>query len=53
MSLISNKKRNTVFFGLIVLGIVMVVLGLLPFPNIMLPPVITGIGFWLLAWGVK
>ena len=38
---------------MITLGIVMIALGLRPLPNVMLPPLITGIGFLVIAWGIK
>tara|TARA_Y100000052_G_scaffold26925_1_gene33020 strand:+ start:7531 stop:7692 length:162 start_codon:yes stop_codon:yes gene_type:complete len=53
MSLIASRKKKTVTSTMAVLGIVMVVLGLLPFPNLSFPPMITGIGFLTLAWGMK
>lgn len=53
MSLIKSSKKTTVFFAMIVLGAIMIVLGLMPAPNILPPPITTGIGFWVLAWGMK
>ncbi|MEE2878536.1 MAG: hypothetical protein VX593_05985 [Pseudomonadota bacterium] len=53
MSLLNSRKKNTVFYAMIVLGAVMVALGLAPAPNIMPPPIVTGLGFWVLAWGIK
>ena len=53
MSLINSSKKNAVFYAMIVLGAIMFALGLSPAPNIMPPPIVTGIGFWVLAWGMK
>ena len=53
MSLITTKKKNTVFLSMIVLGAIMIALGLQSFPHVGLPPVCTGIGFLILAWGMK
>ncbi|WP_370478045.1 hypothetical protein [Tamlana flava] len=38
---------------LIVLGIFMIYLGGFYAPKIMLPPIITGIGFFLIAWALN
>jgi len=35
---------------LIVLGIAMIALGAVAGPKIILPPIITGIGFFVIAW---
>lgn len=53
MALIASSKKKTVMSVMAVLGVVMVVLGLLPFPQLSFPPMITGIGFLTLAWGMK
>ncbi|MEH6409129.1 MAG: hypothetical protein V7741_01285 [Hyphomonas sp.] len=53
MSLINSNKKNAVFYSMIVLGTIMIALGLMPAPNIVPPPIVTGIGFWVLAWGMK
>lgn len=53
MSLIASRKKKTVMSIMAVLGVVMIVLGLVPFPHLMFPPIITGIGFLTLAWGMK
>lgn len=53
MSLIASKKKNAVFLSMLVLGAVMVALGLYPFPHVALPPIFTGVGFLVLAWGMK
>lgn len=47
------EKNNVLLLGLwmmIILGLVMVYLGGLHGPNVMLPPIITGIGFFVIAW---
>lgn len=46
-------KKNIVSGGLVLLGGVMIVLGFVAGPKIMPPPIVTGVGFWLLAWGVR
>lgn len=48
-----ENKKNIVAIGLVLLGIIMLVLGFVAGPKIMLPPIITGLGFFLLAWGIK
>lgn len=53
MSLIKSNKKNVVFYSMIVVGAIMVALGVAPAPNIMPPPIVTGFGFWILAWGMK
>ena len=53
MSLINSKKKNIVFYAMVVLGAVMVALGFLAGPKILPPPIVTGLGFWVLAWGMK
>jgi hypothetical protein len=34
-------------------GAIMIVLGVAPAPDIVPPLILAGIGFWLLAWGMK
>ncbi|MFC6197589.1 hypothetical protein [Ponticaulis profundi] len=53
MSLINSRKKNTLFYIMLVLGVAMIAIGLAPIPNIMFPPVLTGLGFLALAWGLK
>ena len=53
MQLIESKKKKAVMYTVGVLGIVMIALGLAPMPNVMLPPLVTGIGFLALAWGMR
>ncbi len=38
---------------LIILGIVMIYIGGFYTPKIMLPPIITGIGFFIIAWSLN
>ena len=47
------KKRNGLILStiiLVLLGIAMIYLGVFNGPKIVLPPVITGIGFFVIAW---
>lgn len=44
----NGKKKAIVAGGLILLGIAMIVLGA---KGPILPPILTGVGFLLLAWG--
>ena len=46
-------KRNGLIIAavlLVILGIVMIYLGAFFGPKILLPPIITGIGFFIIAW---
>jgi len=43
-----NNKKTFVRAGLGVLGVAMLALGIAP--PLMLPPIITGVGFLLIAW---
>ncbi|MCD6543361.1 MAG: hypothetical protein J7K34_02520 [Flavobacteriaceae bacterium] len=45
-----NKILNTAVILLAIIGIVMIYIGGFYTPNIMLPPVLTGIGFFIIAW---
>lgn len=45
-----NQVLNLGAILLILLGIVMIVLGAMAGPKIILPPIITGIGFFVIAW---
>ncbi|MEQ8557544.1 MAG: hypothetical protein RIB03_04430 [Henriciella sp.] len=51
--LINARKKSVVFYAMILLGAIMIALGVAPAPNILPPPIVTGLGFWVLAWGVK
>lgn len=44
------QKQRIVTVGLIVLGATMIGLGLLG-PRVIVPPIVTGVGFFLIAWG--
>ena len=47
------EKRNSLLIAailLIVLGIVMIYLGAFSTPKLLLPPIVTGIGFFVIAW---
>ncbi|MDO5656187.1 MAG: hypothetical protein Q4G27_08620 [Flavobacteriaceae bacterium] len=48
-----KNKQNIVAVGLVILGIIITILGFTAGPKIMLPPIITGLGFFLIAWGIK
>ena len=50
--MMSNKKKTAVTWLMILLGIVMVVLGFTG-GQIILPPIITGLGFFVIAWGIN
>jgi hypothetical protein len=45
-----NKTLSTAAILLIILGIVMIYIGGFYAPKVMLPPIITGIGFFIIAW---
>jgi hypothetical protein len=47
-----NKILTTTSIALIVLGIAMIYLGGFYGPKMILPPIITGIGFFLIAWAL-
>ena len=50
-------KRNTVLgtaqFLLVILGILMILIGTIFSNKFLLPPIITGIGFIIIAWAFK
>ncbi len=50
-------KKNSVLrisaIALVVLGIIMIYIGGFYAPKVMLPPIITGIGFFIIAWVLK
>ncbi|WP_175418924.1 hypothetical protein [Aureibaculum algae] len=48
-----NKVLSTVAIALIILGIVMIYIGGFYAPKVMLPPIITGVGFFLIAWAIN
>lgn len=47
-------KRNNVLnisgLLMIILGIIMIVLGTNAGPKVLMPPIVTGIGFMIIAW---
>lgn len=51
--MIKSSKTNTVFWAMIILGLLMIGLGAFAGPQVMLPPIVTGVGFLVLAWGIK
>lgn len=48
-----NKILVTTAILLIVLGLTMVYIGGFYAPKVMLPPIISGIGFFLIAWALN
>ncbi|WP_157972911.1 hypothetical protein [Aureibaculum luteum] len=48
-----NKVLSTVAIVLIVLGLVMIYIGGFYAPKVVLPPIITGVGFFLIAWALN
>ena len=48
-----NKILTTTSILLIVLGIALIYLGGFYAPKLMLPPIISGIGFFLMAWALN
>jgi hypothetical protein len=45
-----NKVLTLAAISLTLLGIAMIYLGGFKAPKVMLPPIITGLGFFLIAW---
>ncbi|MCK4561470.1 MAG: hypothetical protein KAT78_01055 [Flavobacteriaceae bacterium] len=45
-----NKALTISGIILIILGVIMIYIGGFYAPKIMLPPIITGIGFFIIAW---
>jgi len=45
-----NNVLNVSAVILILLGVIMIVLGLNTGPKILIPPIVTGIGFMVIAW---
>ncbi|HBK72354.1 MAG TPA: hypothetical protein DDZ39_11990 [Flavobacteriaceae bacterium] len=45
-----NKVLSIALILLIILGIAMIYIGGFYAPKVMLPPIITGIGFFIIAW---
>lgn len=48
-----NKVLTTVAILLIILGVAMIYIGGFYAQKVMLPPIITGIGFFLIAWALN
>ena len=48
-----NKILTTVVISLILLGIAMIYIGSIYAPKVMLPPIISGVGFFLIAWALN
>ena len=48
-----NKILKTTAILLILLGITMIYIGGFYAPKVILPPIITGIGFFLIAWALN
>jgi len=47
------RKIKVSIVLLIILGITMVYIGAFYGPKIMLPPIITGVGFFVIAWALN
>ncbi len=50
------NKNNVLIISAIaifILGIAMIYIGGFYAPKVMLPPIITGVGFFILAWALK
>jgi hypothetical protein len=47
-----NNTLTSVNFLLVVLGIAMIYIGGFYGPKVILPPIITGVGFFLIAWAI-
>lgn len=45
-----NKTLSIASILLIILGIIMIYIGGFYAPKVMLPPIITGVGFFIIAW---
>ena len=48
-----NKTLTTTAILLVVLWIAMIYLGGFHAPKLMLPPIISGVGFFLIAWALN
>lgn len=48
-----KKIVNTAVFLLVVLGILMIYFGGFHAPKVMIPPILTGLGFFIIAWAFK
>ncbi|MGV6845068.1 MAG: hypothetical protein ACWA42_02940 [Lutibacter sp.] len=45
-----NKSISVAVILLILLGVIMIYIGGFYAPKIMLPPIITGLGFFIISW---
>ena len=45
-----NKALTTAMYLMVLLALVMIYLGAFFTPNILYPPIVTGLGFLVLAW---
>jgi len=48
-----NKVLSISAIVLIILGIAMIYIGGFYAPKVMLPPIITGVGFFIIAWAMN
>ncbi len=48
-----NKTLSIATILLIILGITMIYIGGFYAPKVMLPPIITGVGFFIIAWAMN
>ena len=50
-----NKNSVLTFTSIVLflLGVVMIYIGGFYTPKVMLPPIITGVGFFIIAWALK
>lgn len=46
----TDSKKKVLAIGMALLGIAMIVFGAVIAPKLMIPPIITGVGFLLIAW---
>jgi hypothetical protein len=46
----NSKLINICALALVILGIAMIYIGGFYAPKVMLPPIITGLGFFIIAW---
>lgn len=48
-----NRVLTVTSIALFLLGVAMIYIGGFHAPEVILPPVITGVGFFILAWALK
>ncbi len=48
-----NKVLTVSSIALFLLGVVMIYIGGFYAPKVMLPPIITGVGFFIITWALK